>query len=160
MTVKIDYPERVRIGESVYIGPDVYLSGRGGLNIEAHSIVAPEVLILTSLHNYKSARMIPYDEVELLRPVTIERCVWIGMRAIIMPGVTIGEGSIVATGAVVTKSCPPGSIVGGNPAKVVGVRDMERYQECANRGDFYLKCKREQGLVKCEELDADSKTKG
>jgi len=55
-------------------------------------------------------------------PVTIEDYVWIGHRAIIMPGVTIGRGAVVAAGAVVTKSVPPMSIVAGVPAKIIGQR--------------------------------------
>jgi maltose O-acetyltransferase len=55
-------------------------------------------------------------------PVTIEDYVWIGHRAIIMPGVTLGRGAVVAAGAVVTKSVPPMSIVAGVPARVIGQR--------------------------------------
>jgi maltose O-acetyltransferase len=55
-------------------------------------------------------------------PVTIEDYVWIGHRAIIMPGVTIGRGAVVAAGAVVTKSIPAMSIVAGVPAKIIGQR--------------------------------------
>ncbi len=52
-------------------------------------------------------------------PIVIENRVWIGCRAIILAGVTIGEGSIVAAGSVVTRDVPPGTLVAGNPAKVI-----------------------------------------
>jgi maltose O-acetyltransferase len=55
-------------------------------------------------------------------PVTIGDDVWIGARAILLPGITINSGSIVGAGAVVTKDVPPGSIVAGNPARVVRYR--------------------------------------
>jgi len=113
---------------------------------------------MTDMHNYKDADMLPYDRVELLKPVTIERCVWIGLRAMIMPGVRIGEGSIVGAGAVVTKSCPPGSILAGNPAQIIGRRDMEHYHRLVNEGQFYLMLKQKHGfdkkLVPVPEADA------
>ena len=61
---------------------------------------------MTSMHRFKGAQMAPYDEVDLLRPVTVENFVWVGMRAMILPGVTLREGTIVGAGAVVTKGLP------------------------------------------------------
>ena len=52
-------------------------------------------------------------------PVVIEDYVWIGMNSIILKGVTIGKGAVVAAGSVVTKSVPPMTVVGGNPAEVI-----------------------------------------
>ncbi|MFK1641101.1 DapH/DapD/GlmU-related protein [Bacteroides fragilis] len=69
-----------------------------------------EILILGAKHNKK-------------KPVVIEDRVWIGPNAIILHSVTIGEGAVVAAGAVVTKDVPPFSIVGGIPAKVIGSRN-------------------------------------
>lgn len=60
------------------------------------------------------------------KPVVIESGVWIGARSIVLPGVTIGEGSIVGAGSVVTKDVPSFSIVGGNPATVIGQLDPRR----------------------------------
>ena len=57
------------------------------------------------------------------QPVTIMDDVWIGARAIILPGVTIGQGAIVAAGAVVTKDVPPFAIVGGVPARLIDYRE-------------------------------------
>ncbi len=82
--------------------------------------------------------MVPSDEVDLLRPVKIGRCVWIGMRAMIMSGVEIGEGSIVGAGAVITKSFSPGLILGGNPAKIIRQRDMKSCEKLIKDGKFYL----------------------
>ena len=56
------------------------------------------------------------------RPITIDNDVWIGLRAMIMPGVTIGDHAIVAAGSVVTKDVPEWAIVGGNPAKIIKSR--------------------------------------
>jgi maltose O-acetyltransferase len=79
--------------------------------------IAQEVVIWTLGHDI-------HDDLHRDKgaPVTIEDFAWIGHRAIIMPGVTIGRGAVVAAGAVVTKSVPAMSIVAGVPAKVIGQR--------------------------------------
>lgn len=144
------FPGRIEIGNYVYIGPSGYLNGRGGLKIADHVVIAPEIAIITSMHRFRDAEMVPYDQVEILKPVFIERCVWVGMRVTILPGVTIGEGSVIGAGSVVTRSCPPGSILGGNPAKIIGHRDATHYQHCVEEGKFYLKMKNENTLNKVE----------
>ena len=152
-SLRITFPNRTRFGEHIYVGPGCYFNAQGGLDIGDHSVIAPEVLILTSIHRYKDATKLPYDEVDVLRPVHIGRCAWLGMRAVIMPGVILGEGCIVGAAAVVTKSYEAGTILAGNPAKPIGQRDMARYQDLTERKQFYLKLKREQGLLKKELAD-------
>lgn len=148
--VHFGFPSRIRIGDYVHIEPRGFLEGKGGLEIEDHVIIAPEVVILTSLHRYKEAHMVPYDQIDLLKPVKIERCVWIGMRAMILPGVTIGEGAIIGAGALVTKSCGPGTILGGNPAVKIGERDMNVYYDLLEKKRFYLMLKQKNHLQKIE----------
>jgi acetyltransferase-like isoleucine patch superfamily enzyme len=150
--VTIYHAHRVSLGNYVYIGPGTKLYGRGGLEISDHVIIAPDVILLTSMHNYKNASLIPFDQVQLLKPVKIERGVWIGTRAIIMPGVSIGEGSIIGAGAVVTKSCPPGTILAGNPATSIGQRDMTAFYKCVENNQFYLLTKQTQNLQKTEQI--------
>lgn len=150
LSTQVVFPERIKIGSYIYIGPDNYLNGRGGLVIHDHVIFAPQVVIMTSMHNYMDSDMVPYDRVELLKPVNIEQCVWLGMRAMILPGVTIGEGSIVGAGAIVTKSCGPGTILGGNPAREIGKRDIKHYRDCVENKKFYLKQKQ---LLKFEKIE-------
>ncbi len=148
------FPERITLGDHVHIEGNGYFNGQGGLTIHDHVIFAPGVAVMTSMHRYKGASMVPYDEVDLLRPVTIERFVWVGMRAMILPGVTLREGTIVGAGAVVTKSHPAGAILGGNPAVQIGTRDMDAYREMVAQGRHYLSLKQSQGLRKREVLDA------
>lgn len=155
-SAQLYYPDQLTLGDYVYLGPHVHLHAQGGLTIHDHVILAPEVAILTVLHRYEGAEMVPYDQMDLLRPVTIERCVWIGMRAMIMPGVTLGEGCIVGAGAVVTKSFPPGAIIAGNPARVIKERDMDHYQRCVEGDQFYLKRKQLDGLQKVHQQDLRS----
>ena len=100
------------------VNHNVLLDGRGGLLTLANNVdVAQEVVIWTLGHDV-------HDDFhrDIVAPVTIENYVWIGHRAIIMPGVTLGRGAVVAAGAVVTKSVPAMSIVAGVPAKVIGQR--------------------------------------
>jgi len=149
-SVYFAYPERIKIGNYVHIEGRVFCEGKGGIDIDDYVIIAPEVVMLSSMHRFKGAQMLPYDEVDLLKPITIERCVWIGMRAMILPGVTLGEGCIVGAAAVVTKSFPPGSILAGNPAVAVGQRDMIQYRRLISESKFYLKLKQELNLKKKE----------
>ncbi|WP_057912990.1 acyltransferase [Peribacillus muralis] len=80
--------------------------------------IAPEAYILA--HDTSTKRLIKYTKVA---NVIIEDNVFIGARSIIMPGVTIGKGSLVAAGSVVTKSVPEESVVAGNPAKIISTTD-------------------------------------
>jgi acetyltransferase-like isoleucine patch superfamily enzyme len=79
--------------------------------------LSSEVLIRTAQHDYQSP-----DFKTVFHPVKIEDYVWLGPRCIILPGVTVGEGAVVAAGAVVTKDVEPYTLVGGVPAKKIGER--------------------------------------
>jgi acetyltransferase-like isoleucine patch superfamily enzyme len=107
----------VSIGANSRINRDCMLDIRGGLKIGENVSVSPEVAIVTAAHD-------PFDpEFRVhLEPVVIEDHVWIGMRATILGGVTLGRGCVVAAGAVVTRDVPPLAIVAGIPARQVGTR--------------------------------------
>lgn len=150
--LQADFAERLRIGDWVYIGPGGRFFARGGLTIADHVIIGPEVTIMTSMHNYREARLVPYDEVELLNPVEIGVACWIGYGAILMPGVALGCGCIVGAGAVVTKSFTEGSVIGGNPATVIGTRDMKHFANCVTSGGTYLNKKAIDRLAKVERM--------
>lgn len=96
----------IRIGNKVMFGPDVTIRG-GNHNT---SVVG------AYMYDVKTKR--PEDD----QPVVIEDDVWVGCRATILKGVTIGRGAVVAAGAVVTRSVPPYAIVGGVPARVLKFR--------------------------------------
>ena len=106
----------VRIGDRSRVNRDCTLDLRGGLVIGDDVSISPEVAILTS------ARMANSQSAGEGKPVVIEDNVWIGMRALIMPGVTLGRGSVVSAGAVVVRDVPPLSVVFGSPARTVGTR--------------------------------------
>jgi maltose O-acetyltransferase len=103
---------------------------------------------MTSMHAYRGARLLPYDERELAKPVVIGRASWIGARAIVLPGVTLGAACVVGAGAVVTKSWPDGSVIAGNPAREIDRRDPEDLERLLRSEAFYLREKQRVGLRK------------
>ena len=82
-------------------------------------MMGPDVVILTHTHKIADITIPMGLQGSEVKPVTIGNDVWIGMRSIIMPGVTIGEGAVIGAGSVVTKNIPPYSIAVGTPAKVI-----------------------------------------
>jgi acetyltransferase-like isoleucine patch superfamily enzyme len=108
------------IGERTRINRDCCLDMRGPLLIGNDVSVSPEVMILTGQHGYDR----PGFDFEV-RPVVIEDHVWIGARAIILPGTTLGQGAVVAAGAVVSGRVAPRTVVAGVPARPVRTRPEE-----------------------------------
>ncbi|HEY5601307.1 MAG TPA: DapH/DapD/GlmU-related protein [Patescibacteria group bacterium] len=111
------YPAGVEIGEDTIIGDHAFLDGRAKLTIGSHVDVASSVHFYCSEHDINAQDFGAIEE-----PVTIGDYCFIGPRAIILPGVTIGKGAVVAAGAVVTKNVGDFEVVGGVPAKVIGER--------------------------------------
>lgn len=117
MGTRFYLPRGVSIGNSTIIGDNCFLDGRAKLLIGDHVDIASQVLIYNSEHDINSEGFDPIEE-----PVEIGDYVFIGPRAIILPGVKIGRGAVVAAGAVVTGDVGDFEIVGGVPAKVIGER--------------------------------------
>lgn len=112
-------PENIVIGQDSIIGEGVVLDGRDNLTIGNHVDIASEVMIYNAEHDVKDPGFRPIHV-----PVIIEDYVFVGPRAIILPGVTVKRGAIVGAGAVVTKDVEENSIVGGVPAKKIGERGV------------------------------------
>lgn len=110
-------PSQVRVGAHCVILRDVLLDGRRNLTIDQNVNISEGVMIFSLHHDMSSPEFAPKGG-----PVTIGDHVFVGARAIILPGVTIGRGAVVAAGAVVTKDVAPLSIVGGVPARELGTR--------------------------------------
>jgi acetyltransferase-like isoleucine patch superfamily enzyme len=117
MRAWFDCPGGVAIGQNSVVNQKCRLDGRGGLTIGDNVSIAAEVCILTASHDIHSI-----DCEGTTAPVNIGDHVFIGTRATILPGVTLGVGAAVGAGAVVTKSVNPYDIVAGVPAKVIGRR--------------------------------------
>lgn len=115
-------PGKIVIGQDTVIGEYSFLDGRGKLTIGDHTDIASGVLIYNSKHDINDSE---FKAVEY--PVEIGDYVFIGPRAIIMPGVKIGQGAIVAAAAVVTKNVLPGKIVAGVPARQIAERKLKDF---------------------------------
>jgi acetyltransferase-like isoleucine patch superfamily enzyme len=110
-------PSGITIGKDTIIGDHAFLDGRASLRIGDHVDVASSVMIYNSEHDLESEGFFARTQT-----VEIGDYVFIGPRAIILPGVKIGRGAVIAAGAVVTKDVPDFTIVGGVPAKAIGER--------------------------------------
>ena len=113
-------PWNVEMGSSVAIDSDVNLYSAAKIKIGTKVAISREAFICTASHdiNYANRPLIT-------APITICDGVWIGARATILPGITIGEGAIVAANAVVTKNVPAWAVVAGNPAKIIKYRVLK-----------------------------------
>jgi maltose O-acetyltransferase len=110
-------PKNIIIGNDTIVGERAVLDGREKLVIGNHVALSSEVMIFNSEHAIEHEDFIAKDA-----PVEIDDYCFIGPRVIILPGVKIGKGAIVAAGAVVTKDVVPFTIVGGVPAKIISER--------------------------------------
>ena len=113
-------PWGITVGQDSVIGDHCFLDGRASLKIGNHVSIASQVLIYNSEHDINSPDFKAREE-----PVEICDYAFIGPRAIILPGVTIGKGAVIAAGAVVTKDVAQFSIVGGVPAKEINKRSLK-----------------------------------
>lgn len=116
------YPVRahVSIGDNCVINREVYLDGRVGVVVGNNVNVSFQTCIL-SLHHDHNAPTFP----AIGGVVTIQDHAWIGARATLLPGVTIGQGAVVAAGAVVARDVAPYEVVGGVPARKIGERNRD-----------------------------------
>ena len=141
-------PDKVSIGSNVEFYRGVYLSPcgthidigshthfapscalYGPLTIGTHCAIAAHVVFASVGHGY-SRRDVPMVEQPVTKnEIVLENDVWIGANAVVIGGVTIGEGSIVGAGAVVTKDVPPYSVVGGTPARIIRNRKDDQQSD-------------------------------
>lgn len=115
-------PENISIGSDTSVGDRCFLDGRAKLSIGSHTSIASQVLIYNSEHDINDEW---FGAIE--QPVMIGNYVFVGPRAVILPGVNIGDGAVIAAGAVVSKDVPKGEIYGGVPAKKIADRRLADY---------------------------------
>lgn len=120
MGAKFYNPFNIEIGEDSIVGEGAVLDGRDKLTIGNHVDIATDVMIYNAEHDVRDPNFRA-----ICAPVVIEDYVFIGPRAIILPGVTIKRGAVVGAGAVVTKDVEEYSIVAGVPAKQIGERGVK-----------------------------------
>jgi acetyltransferase-like isoleucine patch superfamily enzyme len=106
----------IRVGRNVFINQGCTLNDIGGIEIGDDVMIGPRVSLITSGHpldpNQRRKQIVA-------APIVIQRNVWLGAGAMVLQGVTVGEDSVVAAGAVVTRDVPPGTLVAGVPAQVL-----------------------------------------
>jgi acetyltransferase-like isoleucine patch superfamily enzyme len=123
--VWVDNYRRLSVGADVSIGKSAMLGCIGGVAIGDRVMIAHGAQVLSAGHRIPGAgESMPMRFSGLdVAPISIEDDAWIGARAIVLPGVTVGRGAVVAAGAVVTKDVEAFTIVGGVPSVVIGYRD-------------------------------------
>ncbi len=110
-----DYGKNIKLGTNVFINSGCCFQDQGGIEIGDGCLIGHQVVIATLNHDFdpaKRAEMTP-------KKVVLGKNVWVGSHATILPGVTVGDGSIIAAGAVVTKDVPERCIAAGVPARVI-----------------------------------------
>lgn len=112
-----DFGKNIRVGKNVFINHCCTFMDRGGITLEDGVLIGPKVNLITINHPLEPLRR----HSTVSKPIVIKKNAWIATGATILPGVTIGENSVVAAGAVVTKDVLPNTVVAGVPAKVIKV---------------------------------------
>ena len=138
-TMTMEHPEKkqpiqrfnskIIIGDNVTSTADLQIAAQSEITIENDVMFAANIHINDAFHGYENANEpYKYQKISKIAPVLIKRGCWIGQNVVILPGVTIGQYSIIGANSVVTKSVPDRCIAVGSPAKV-----MKQWDENANR---------------------------
>jgi acetyltransferase-like isoleucine patch superfamily enzyme len=123
------FPENVSIGKRVSINDNVFINAYGGVEIADNSGVAYGSALISEDHDIDDPDIPMREQGKTGGKITLETNVWVASNCVILKNVTIGEGSVIAAGSVVTRSVPPYSIVGGNPARVIRRRKRPQEEE-------------------------------
>lgn len=115
------YGKNTRLGDHVYLNFSCVILDNNEVRIGNHVMIGPAVQIYTAAHPLDARTR--NQGWEVAKPIVIEDNVWIGGGAILLPGVTVGQGAVVGAAAVVTRSVPRNAVVAGNPARVI--REIE-----------------------------------
>lgn len=126
-----------KIDSTSHLKSDTLIECTGGVEIGSYFHCGKGLTIFSANHNWKNATKIPYDEKIINKKVVIEDFVWVGANVTILPGIKVGEGAIVAAGSVVIKDVEKGKIVGGNPANIIGLRNMEEFSRLKLNKAFF-----------------------
>ncbi|MBP3821397.1 sugar O-acetyltransferase [bacterium] len=110
-----EFGKNIKIGKHVFINSCCHFQDNGGIEIGDRTMIGPNVTIVTINHDIK-----PKTRINAMpKPIKIGKNVWIGADCTILPGITIGDNSIIGAGSVVTKDVPYNVIVAGNPARII-----------------------------------------
>lgn len=115
--LRVKFPWRLVVGDSCWLAEDAWIDNLAPVTLGDRVCLSQGVYLCTGNHDFRS----PGFNL-MLGPITIGSDAWIAARAVLAPGTQVGSGAVVALGAVVSGSVPPGAIVRGNPAQMVGQR--------------------------------------
>lgn len=121
--ISIKTGRKLVLGDYVDISSGVIIGTDGGVEIGDRTLIGFRAMIISGNHEIPNNRLPIFYGKNMREKIIIKNDVWIGGYSVILPGVVIGEGSIIAAGAVVTKDVPPFSIVAGIPAKIIKYRE-------------------------------------
>lgn len=114
---KCDYGYNTRVGEDFFANANLVILDAAAVTFGDHVLIGPNCGFYTSGHPLESARR--NQGLEFSRPITVGSNVWIGGNVCVLPGVTIGDGCVIAAGSVVTRDIPPHMLAMGNPCRPV-----------------------------------------
>lgn len=117
--VCLNFPLRIKIGYNVFINRNVNIVARDKIIIGDNVMIGPNTVINSGTHNFEDADNLIRNQGHRKAPIIIENNVFIGGNSFILPGITIGEGSVVGAGSIVTKNVEPFTVVVGNPARII-----------------------------------------
>lgn len=137
--VTIWFPEGVSIGSGSMVGENCFLDGFGGLSIGRDVLIAHNTSLISEDHGYATRRIPIRRQPKTPGAIVVGNDVWIGCGVRVLKGVTIGDGAIIAAGAVVTKDVPPYAIVGGIPGRVLTMRPDDTEATPAELADAALR---------------------
>jgi putative colanic acid biosynthesis acetyltransferase WcaF len=112
--VRIKFPWRLSLGDHCWIGQGAWIDNLADVTLGSHVCVSQQVYICTGSHDHRKRT---FDLI--VRPIVVDTGAWLGARALILGGVTVGANAVVAAGSVVDKDVPPAAIVGGTPARPI-----------------------------------------
>jgi len=121
--VQIKNPQNVTVGANCYFGDDVQLyAWHESITIGDNVLIAADAKIITRKHGFANPDLPMSDQGYTNAPVVIEDDVWVGFNVVVLPGITLGRGSIIGAGAVVAQDVEPYSVMGGVPARLIRKR--------------------------------------
>jgi galactoside O-acetyltransferase len=120
--ITIHKPEKLKIGNENFFGENVHLIANGGIEIGNKCAIAADCKFITRQHTYGEKDIFITDQIGKKKPIKIGDDCWFGYNCIVLPGVTLGKGCVVAAGAVVNRSFDDYSVIGGVPAKILKKR--------------------------------------
>lgn len=129
--VQIDAPELLRMGDFVSINRYSIINAAGGITMGDRVMTGPRVTVYSQNHRFSDPSDPIWDQGYVRKPVRIGNNVWLAANVVVLPGVTIGDDVVAAAGAIITKDVESGSLVAGNPARVIrriGPDEFDREQ--------------------------------